>query len=340
MNTFITDTWDQSLDSFQPSEKDVYYFEEYVKAYEDPLKVAKCIICTEENNVMLMPFLQMSYDDFYDFETPYGYGGPISNTQDKEWNCKALQSILETFRNNGFLCGFVRFHPLLKNYQFNTRCFAPIFNRKTVFIDTSVSNDEIWKKQIISKNRNMIRKAINHGLTFIADYSFEYLKDFISIYNATMHRLEADSFYFFDQEYYVKLCNALRNKFFLGVVKKENEVISAAIFMHNSYYGQYHLAGSKREYSNLGANNFLLWNAALELKSLGVKLFHLGGGYNSHSDNSLYKFKKAFSNNEAEFYIGKWIFNQQKYDILKSEWEAKYPEKKDKYGNFLLFYRY
>lgn len=186
----------------------------------------------------------------------------------------------------------------------------------------------------------MIRKAINHGLTFIADYSFEYLKDFISIYNATMHRLEADSFYFFDQEYYVKLCNALRNKFFLGVVKKENEVISAAIFMHNSYYGQYHLAGSKREYSNLGANNFLLWNAALELKSLGVKLFHLGGGYNSHSDNSLYKFKKAFSNNEAEFYIGKWIFNQQKYDILKSEWEAKYPEKKDKYGNFLLFYRY
>ena len=133
MNTFITDSWNQYLGSFQPYEMDVYYFEEYVKAYESPSKVAKCIICIDEKKIMLMPFLQMSFNDLFDFETPYGYGGPISNTHDKEWNCKALQSISETFRNNGFLCGFVRFHPLLKNYQENSIGLDSEFNRKTVF---------------------------------------------------------------------------------------------------------------------------------------------------------------------------------------------------------------
>lgn len=340
MNTFITNSWNQYLGSFQASEMDVYYFEEYVKAYEDPSKVAKCIICIDDKNIMLMPFLQMSFNDLYDFETPYGYGGPISNTQDKEWNCKALQSIFETFRSNEFLCGFVRFHPLIKNYQFNTRYFSPIFNRKTVFIDTSVSIEEIWKKQINSHNRTKIRYAVNKGLTFLADYSYNYLDDFISLYNKTMTRLQADSFYFFEREYYLKLLKGLKNNTFIGVVKKDDEVISSAIFLYNSSIGQYHLAGSNNDYSNLRANNFLLWNAALELKSLGVKLFHLGGGYNSQPDNSLYRFKKTFSYNEADFYIGKWIFDQQKYKELKREWEEKNPDKKDKYGNFLLFYRY
>ena len=73
---------------------------------------------------------------------------------------------------------------------------------------------------------------------------------------------------------------------------------------------------------------------------MGIKEFHLGGGYNSEPDNSLLKFKKSFSGNMKKFYIGKWIFNQKKYDELKQGWAIRNPEKIEKFGKLLLCYRY
>ena len=110
--------------------------------------------------------------------------------------------------------------------------------------------------------------------------------------------------------------------------------------MYSGNCGHYHLEGSNHDYSNLAANNLLLWKTAIELGKLGVNEFHLGGGYNSDPDNSLLKFKKSFSNNLKKFYIGKWILNPDKYMELKKSWAEKYPEKVDKYGRLLLCYRY
>ena len=110
--------------------------------------------------------------------------------------------------------------------------------------------------------------------------------------------------------------------------------------MYSKYYGHYHLEGSNFAYSSLGANNLLLWKTALEFHKLGVREFHLGGGYNSAPDNSLLKFKKAFSNNLNEFYIGKWIFNPDKYSEIKARWAENNPDKVNQYGSFLLCYRF
>ena len=126
----------------------------------------------------------------------------------------------------------------------------------------------------------------------------------------------------------------------MGKVRKEGKLICAALFMYSKDYGHYHLEGSDYACSKLAANNLLLWETAIEFHKLGVKEFHLGGGYNSEPDNSLFKFKKSFSGNLRDFCIGKMIFNQEIYDEMKNKWQQNNPGKMTEYGNLLLCYRY
>lgn len=57
-------------------------------------------------------------------------------------------------------------------------------------------------------------------------------------------------------------------------------------------------------------------------------------------DNSLFKFKKAFSSNVKEFFIGKDIFNIPAYNAICKEWQERNADKVKLYGNRLLRYRY
>ena len=340
MEALITESWNDYLDKFSKKKKDIYYFEEYVKLYEDKEGRALCAVCQEDEQILLMPYIRKEIEGFYDFETAYGYGGPITNSEDSYWIGTALYEMKELFRREKYVCGFIRFHSLLDNVKISEQQMTTFFDRSTVAIRTDQSEEEIWANQIISKNRNMIRKAEKNGLEYKAEYDFASIYEFKELYNATMSRLSAEDFYFFDNEYYKSFVEKLKDKAFLGTIRKDGELICAALFMYSDDYGHYHLEGSNHAYSSLAANNLLIWKTALELGRLGVKEFHLGGGYNSEPDNSLLKFKKSFSNNMKEFHIGKWIFNEEKYAELKTIWANTYPEKVEKYGRLLLCYRY
>ena len=336
----ILDKWNEKLTYFSEKQRDIYYSEEYVRLAANNYQTPLCVICEENDNIMLFPFLRSNFKDYFDFETPCGYGGPISNIDDKEWNDKALKAINQYFSDKKYLAGFVRFHPLLKNADLCRDVFTVIDDRKTIAIDTSVPEEDIWQNQIHSKNRNMIRKAEKNGLIFFRDNDFEYIEDFKRLYNSTMQRLDADEFYFFDDDYYKKFIDIFRGKGFLGCISKDSEIIGAALFMYENDYGHYHLAGSNRAYSSLGTNNLLLWKVACEMHNEGVKEFHLGGGTDSDEENSLFKFKRAFSPNIKQFSIGKMIFNKDLYDSVCKEWTEKNPEKAEKYKHHLLKYRY
>ena len=340
LKSSITDSWNEYLDEYDDNQKDIYYSEEYVKLYKGKNDEALCALCKEADNILLLPYIRKEIDGFFDFETAYGYGGPIANTEDNEWINNALKEMKKLFERERYVCGFIRFHPLLNNAIICKNHMQVIFDRNTVFINTEMTEGEMWEYQITSKNRNMIRKAQKNCLEYKAEYDFESLPQFINLYNATMKRLGADCFYYFNDSYYQAFADAFKGKAFLGTVKKGNELICAALFMYSNRYGHYHLEGSNYTYSKLAANNLLLWKTALEFHDLGIKEFHLGGGYDSNPENSLFKFKKSFSNFTKDFYIGKWIFNHKKYMELKNEWADKNPDKSIKFGNLLLCYRY
>ena len=332
--------WNSFLSQIPANRKDIYYTEEYTKLYETERDTALCIVGHEDSNIILMPFLRRKIGDYYDFETAYGYGGPISNSDSDLWIVTALNGMQEFFKDAGYICGFVRFHPLLGNAFPCNECFNVLYDRKTIAVDMRGTQNDIWTTQISSKNRNMIRKAEKNGLRYKAEYDFKSLSDFKRLYNETMQRLGAEDFYFFPDDYYQNFTYWLRGNAFLGTVILDDIVVGAAMFMTYGDKCHYHLAGSNREKGSLGVNNYLLWKTIEELKKTDVKQFHLGGGTSSSTDDSLFKFKKAFSSQEKDFYIGKWIFNDSVYRDVCFDWEEKYPLIKGKYCNYLLKYRY
>ena len=339
----FTETWNQYLDLIPTEQQDLYFREEYVRLYETDSEKACCFVYQDGNSIMLFPFLRREFqfkgNTYYDFETAYGYGGPISNDHSYTFITAALEAMSEKALSENFVCGFVRFHPLLENWDYFEKVGRLIMDRKTIAIDLSEGIEATWMNEIHTKNRNVIKKGEKNGLEFIVDEDFAYLTEFEDLYNSTMDKLEADGFYYFDPSYYDQLKNTIQNRF-LGIVKHEVKVVAGAIFFYQLPYGHYHLAGSDKSALKLSPNNYLLWEAAKELTRRGVKHFHLGGGTDGSEENSLYQYKRKFSKHEYQFALGKMIFNPSLYEDICAEWAAANPEKADKMKNILLKYKY
>lgn len=343
MEEFITDRWNDLLACFSAESKDIYFDELYVKLYEDDRNKGFCYVYREGESILLFPFLRRSFsfgkNTYYDFETAYGYGGPITNNHQLAFTQRALISLKYFFAREGYVAGFVRFHPLLNNQFLFGEDSLIIRDRQTVAIDLEMGENDIWMKEIHTKNRNIIKRGIKNGLSFVVDEKYQYLNEFIELYNATMQKLSANEFYFFSKNYYDNFIHRIKNNF-LGVVLYEERVISGALFFYSEDYGHYHLSGSDVNYLSLCPNNYMIYEASLELKRRGVRKFHLGGGTTADANDSLFCFKQRFSRNYYWFNMGKLIFNKPLYDCLCRDWETKFPEKQDKYKYFLLKYKY
>ena len=179
------------------------------------------------------------------------------------------------------------------------------------------SPEEIWSN-IISKNRNMIRKAIKNGVVIFNGRFPEIYEKFRTIYNGTMDKDDAEDYYYFGHDFYKSVLEDLPQNAQVFWAEKDGQVIAASIVIGANRFLDYHLSGSLREFSSLAPTNLLLYEAALWGCANGYKSFYLGGGVGSGED-SLFKFKRAFYKGELNhFYIGKKIFNQKKYDELLS----------------------
>ncbi len=314
--------WDSIVKSFK--NYDVYYLSGYVKAFKIHGDGEPNMFYYEKNgtraiNVVIKRDLSyfehfsndLQKNELYDIVTPYGYGGFLVEGNGIE----ELKEEYEIFcKKEKIVCEFVRFHPLLENWKGLKNLYTDIHLGETVFMNTE-SEEIIWQN-IISKNRNMIRKAQKSGLEVFWTRDPEIIAPFMEIYNATMDKDEATDYYYFGKEFYESILNDLKQNAMWFYAKKEGEIAAIAIFMFANKKIHYHLSASRREYQNLAPTNLLLYEAAVWGANNGYKKLHMGGGVGSGHD-SLYKFKKAFNRAEdAEFHIGKKIFDNETYDKL------------------------
>jgi hypothetical protein len=302
----------------EDGEPEAFYYEVGEKKFFYPYFINK-IIGYELDNV------------YYDIQTPYGYGGPLTNTRDEAFLESAEHSFLQYCEEKHIVCEFVRFHPLLKNHDLFNRNIDIIQNRKTVFIDLNKSIEDIWCGSISSKNRNVIRKAEKGGLRVIR---LKEVETFKSIYSETMLRINADKFYFFNDNYFNAMFNDERY-IILGVEYDKN-IIACGIFISSGQYFHYHLAGSKKEFLKFSPNNLMLYEAIKLGKELGKRQMFLGGGLRNSIEDPLFKFKASFSKESCDFYVGKRVHDRITYDYLISQWEKKNGRK----SSILLQYRY
>ena len=329
--------WNDYLTQFPDSVQDIYYTSQYYQVEQTHQEgIGQLFVYEGNNNIAVYPFIKRPIlnkslkGKYYDIETAYGYGGPIVKSRDKIFEQVFEQAFLKYCQKEGIVDEFVRFHPLLNNEDIFRQKIQVSHNRNTVWLNLELPLEDIWMHEISTQNRNTIRKCEKSGLYVEEGDNYG---EFIEIYNDTMKRIGADKFYHFHNSYYNYLKTAKGT--ILLYVKKNDEILAAAIFLGYGNYFHYHLSGSKKEYLKLAPNNILLWEAIKYAKKNGYKRMHFGGGLTDSEEDNLFRFKQKFSSCKADFYIGRRIHNKEIYFRLIEEWEEKNKQK----AKLLLQYR-
>lgn len=330
--------WDETVKSF--AEYDVYYLSGYVKAFHihgdgDPQLLY--YEAGELKAIYVYMKRKTAIEGYYDSVTPYGYGGVLFDGDTSEQNLQAFwKAYVEKMKEEGIVDNFVRYHPILANVIPMKQISTVIDLGKTIAFDLA-SPEVIWEN-IISKNRNMIRKAEKNGITIGHGKGMDLLDKFTQIYNATMDKDHAEEYYYFKRPFYESIDRDLQDNYEMFYAMYEGRPIAMSIMIFANGRLNYHLSGSDIEYRNLAPSNLLLYKAALWGYEQGCKTFHLGGGVGSGEDN-LYKFKAAFNkNSDYQFSIGKEIFDQEKYDELVKKRRAS-DQNFDEASSFFPLYR-
>ncbi len=317
-----TEKWDTVVRSFK--KYDVYWLSGYVKAFQihgdgEPLLFYFDDGNTRGINVVMKRDVEkderfkskIPENRFFDFATPYGYGGWIIEGEKNEELFKAYQNWID---KNGIICEFIRFHPMVKNHDSVCSFYEVIQLGEVVHMNLSTPED-IWNN-ITSKNRNMIRKAIKNDIKIYNGRFPDIYEKFRIIYNSTMDKDEAEDYYYFEPDFYTSVLTDLPQNSQVFWADKDGQVIAASIMIFANGYMNYHLSGSIREFNSMAPGNLILYEAALWGCANGYKTFYLGGGVGAGED-SLFKFKRAFFKGDLNhFYIGKKIYDQERYDSL------------------------
>lgn len=314
--------WDAVVRSFK--KYDTYWLSGYVKAFQihgdgEPLLFHYEDRSSRGINVVMKRDVakdekfrgKIEGGQFFDFATPYGYGGWIIEGEETE---QLFSEYLKWIEKNGIISEFVRFHPMVKNHEKCSGFYEVIQLGEVVHMDIS-SPEDIWNN-MISKNRNVIRKAIKNNVKIYNGRFPEIYEKFRTIYNATMDKDDAEEYYYFKEAFYDSVLNDLPQNAQVFWAEKDHRVIAASIMLAANGRMNYHLSGSLREFSSLAPGNLILYQAALWGCSNGYKTLYLGGGVGSGED-SLFRFKRAFNKKDLNhFFIGKKIYDKGRYEEL------------------------
>lgn len=317
--------WDTIVRSFK--DYDVYSLSGYVKAFQIHGDGRPILFYYENEeirgfNVAMKRDIaddprfsgKLDVGKWFDLITPYGYGGWLTegstDTSDMD------EAYSQVCRDERVVCEFVRFHPMWNNAYHMEQMYQVVYLGHTVAMDLS-DEETIWRN-IISKNRNMIRKAEKNGIVIKRGNTPEDYMAFKKMYDATMSKDAAEDYYFFANSFYESIRVDLGQNAQVFLAIYEDKPIAGSIMIYANGKLNYHFSGSDMEYRSLAPTNLLLYEAAKWGCENGMKTFHLGGGLGSQED-SLYKFKSAFYKGEPrQFAIGRKKFLPDVYDELNS----------------------
>lgn len=285
---------------------------------------------TEGEEQFLFPFHRRPIPEtpYFDIESAYPYGGPLSNSENNDFLKRANSCFSQWCLQNSVCVEFVRFHPMLENWRF----FGGIIrdDRPTVWIDL---HQNPCLDEYKTRARTAIRKALNLGLTVEWVSSKEGRLRFEEMYAETMKSIKANQFYFFSDSYFDQLFDYEKSE--MAFCHRGDRLIGASLFLLEGDLLEYHLSASTADGKRFGASNLLIHHAAIRAQERGISRFYLGGGTTQAPENSLLFFKAGFSDHRAPFRTGARIHMEAEYESLKVTHANSYTAN----PGLVLFYR-
>lgn len=327
--------------------QDIYYTPEYYALYENYGDgKAQCFVFEKDGELALYPFLlnsinELGYEldkEYFDIQGAYGYNGVVGSSYNPEFIDAFYQAFNEFILEKNIVAEFTRFHPIIKNNTFSQTYLKTFFDRRTVFIDTTKSEEELWsdlqrttKKQINRcYDRHNIKVRVLNGVE-------SELDTMVNIYTESMKRVGSSDYLFFNKEYFKQLLSLPQTIQYVAYY--DNKPISTITAFVGETILHGHLGGTLDEYISISPFSLLYWEMIKTAKEYHLKYVHVGGGATADENDNLLLYKQHFSKLKSEFHIGKKVYNEGIYKSIILQWKEKYPTSYNLHSNKILGYR-
>ncbi len=339
---------EQTVSSLLPEERsfleklDIYYQPEFLvcdaRMQDGHFEIA---IYSEGNEIWVYPYivLPIPNSDYLDLSSPYGYAGPVASS---ESICEAAEKafMAEIASRKNVVTEFVRYHYIYNETRFFEHNITNLLNRRVVVLHTN-DREQVWMESFSGTNRNLVRKLQKEGYTWqVSVFAEQDVKAFQQAYQANMVHSGATDFYFFSDNFFLDLIQALGDKLLFAKVEKDGIVYASALFFISGNLATYYLSARNLEFPKVPASNLLLSEMAFWCVDHKIEAFNFGGGLSLDENDYLFKFKSNFSKEIRDFHIGKRIHQQGVYEDLQRQFIAKHGEVTfAKVRHILQFYR-
>ncbi|WP_374449206.1 GNAT family N-acetyltransferase [Cloacibacterium normanense] len=301
---------------------DAYDFHHTAYFHKIDTDFPKLLLCFyNELDFIALPVLKRPIQgtSFFDLTSVYGYAGPIFHFSSLENKQKLIDFFKESFKNyckeNKIVSVFARLHPLINQSEILRGLGDIVELNKTICIDLTVPAEE-QRKQYRKSLKSELNQLRRKGIIIKEAESKEEIDQFIEIYYETMERVQASSSYYFSKKYFYEFLHNSDFKANLLIAVNNGLVIAGAIFTFTKKIMQYHLAGTTEKFISEAPMKLILDEARLLGNQSNVECLHLGGGVGGSDDDSLFKFKSAFSKKFHQFAVWKYVFNEEIYNNL------------------------
>lgn len=321
---------------------DFYHTYDYHCLSKNADEIPILIKYTAGSTSLALPLLVRTIEnsDYKDAISVYGYAGILTLSIDAHFNKEDFHKELNAFFNeNKIISVFSRLHPYLKHQEALLGDLGTISALgKVVYIDLQETLEE-QRKMYNRRMKTYLNKS-RRFCTIIESKCENQLDAFIHLYHENMKRVDANSSYFFEDNYFRQLLASkdFTTKLVLCIHDETEAVIAGALFIEKGTIVQYHLSCLNEDYSNVNPVKLIIDEMRIKYTRKPMQYLNLGGGIGSTED-SLFSFKSSFSKNFREFKIWKYVVNEVAYNVLTKKHFATSPDRMIEETNFFPAYR-
>lgn len=322
LNCNDRDKWNYYLKKIPNEVRNIYATPGYISLYENKTDKGFCYISTDKKKIFLYPFILRKIpntEKYKDITTPYGYGGPLTNTSNKDFIKNSFEKLRTMQKKLNVVAELIKFNPFIKNQKIIESYDGKIVHdRDVVYFDNKEYKHNDVSKSYSRSSKKKINRIIKNYKELVFNYgkSKRDLAGFKKIYDESLKNLKADKSYYKDKLFYKKIFQNLPENFIVFNLILEKKLINSQLLLYDETTCHCHMMGSN---NNAKKDNLVVYAYHELIKWVSLNDFsilNLGGGRTSDPGDSLLNFKKNFSKKTKQYLIGEKIINKQIYANL------------------------